>query len=636
MSELKKSKIPVKTRQVSVPVQLIDDSVYCNAKKSSIPRITSSPLLKNKIVTLSAGPSTPQQAQGGPPQARQTGVLESIETNSPLASLNHKLHTLSIDSPSTARALSKRNRVQTPQTEKVATRHSSLNHLNNNSRSTSIKRSGNRIFSNDSPLIERLTRSTTSSDLKSVVRHPPRATTISNKGSNNKLVIQKRRSKLPKSTTMNSNINKIIGDDTNGDRIASCRQLYQELMNNEKAKQTISSWNESLDFSNYPKFSVNSINYQALTKYEKTEILKLKQIYYIDLEFEARAVPNVSNNNNFGFDDVKKNLIINRGNHISYRYKVIDKLGTGMFGNVLKCYDYKDKKIVSIKIMKNDILWSLQSINEIKILKKLNNNKNILNYIEHFNFRSHICVVTELLYLDMFKVLEFTNYKGFSIGLIKEISKQLLNGLKFIHSNGIIHGDLKPENIMLCEPSPNRFNIKIIDFGSSSKLNEISFPYIQSRFYRSPEVLIGARYDYKIDVWSFGCIVYELFIGSPLFPARNEIHLFNLIIKKIGFPLKSTIIELRNEILAKGSISNHHNDNDNEEELFIDRSTIIFTKFDSFGNYKGNKIEFNEIGNGMDSKIFDLQFLNFLKKIITWDVDKRWSCEKLLTHGFLQ
>lgn len=84
----------------------------------------------------------------------------------------------------------------------------------------------------------------------------------------------------------------------------------------------------------------------------------------------------------------------------------------------------------------------------------------------------------------------------------------------------IIHCDLKPENILL--RSKSRTDIKIIDFGSSCHVNERMYTYIQSRFYRAPEIIFGIPYDLAIDMWSFGCILVELYTGFPLFPGESE------------------------------------------------------------------------------------------------------------------
>jgi len=90
----------------------------------------------------------------------------------------------------------------------------------------------------------------------------------------------------------------------------------------------------------------------------------------------------------------------------------------------------------------------------------------------------------------------------------------------FLERARIIHCDLKPENILLKQA--NKSGIKIVDFGSSCFEDEIIYTYIQSRFYRAPEIILGLRYTIAIDMWSFGCIMAELYMGYPIFPGENE------------------------------------------------------------------------------------------------------------------
>ena len=85
---------------------------------------------------------------------------------------------------------------------------------------------------------------------------------------------------------------------------------------------------------------------------------------------------------------------------------------------------------------------------------------------------------------------------------------------------------------------PNKSGIKIIDFGSSTFIDERVYTYIQSRFYRAPEIMLGIPYTCAIDMWSFGCIVAELTTGRPLFPAIDENELLELFIMMIGLPSK--------------------------------------------------------------------------------------------------
>ncbi|KAI5428780.1 hypothetical protein KIW84_033691 [Lathyrus oleraceus] len=107
---------------------------------------------------------------------------------------------------------------------------------------------------------------------------------------------------------------------------------------------------------------------------------------------------------------------------------------------------------------------------------------------------------------------------GLSLGIVQLFSKQILCGLALLKDASIIHCDLKPENILLCASTVKPAEIKIIDFGSACMENSTVYSYIQSRYYGSPEVLLGYQYTTAIDMWSFRCIVAELFLGLPLFP----------------------------------------------------------------------------------------------------------------------
>lgn len=182
-------------------------------------------------------------------------------------------------------------------------------------------------------------------------------------------------------------------------------------------------------------------------------------------------------------------------------------------------------------------------------------------------WRNHLCLVFELLSYNLYDLLRNTNFRGVSLNLTRKFAQQLCTALLFLSTPelNIIHCDLKPENILLC--NPKRSAIKIVDFGSSCQLGQrvcilfqqISVPcafliyikeflsyvfilslfqiyqYIQSRFYRSPEVLLGIPYDLAIDMWSLGCILVEMHTGEPLFSGANEVRFIFLIFLNINF-----------------------------------------------------------------------------------------------------
>lgn len=120
----------------------------------------------------------------------------------------------------------------------------------------------------------------------------------------------------------------------------------------------------------------------------------------------------------------------------------------------------------------------------------------------------------------MYELLDTNNFASIDINYIRTFAIQILNALAYLKEIKVVHSDLKPENVMLKNKS--KTGIKLIDFGTSMFSNETNFLYIQSRFYRAPEVILGAHYDYSIDMWSFGCLLAELYLGEPLFAGSNE------------------------------------------------------------------------------------------------------------------
>ena len=180
---------------------------------------------------------------------------------------------------------------------------------------------------------------------------------------------------------------------------------------------------------------------------------------------------------------------------------------------------------------------SNQAIIEIKILRKLNSIRESEGYIiklnDYFVFRAHLVMVFPLLSLTLLDLLKVTKYKGFSFQIIRRFAKQLLLSQEIFDTAKIIHCDLKPENILI-ESEQNPYDIYIIDLGSSCKYNKTVYTYIQSRFYRAPEVLIGMTYTYKIDIWSLGCIIAELYLGLPIFPGLCEYDQLRRQIKLLG------------------------------------------------------------------------------------------------------
>ena len=229
-----------------------------------------------------------------------------------------------------------------------------------------------------------------------------------------------------------------------------------------------------------------------------------------------------------GFEESKDfKIVIN--NLIAGRYQILAYLGNAVFSKAVKCLDIKENKLVCLKIIENNKDYFDQSLDEIKVLNFINSNgdpdeKHFLKLYDFFYFKEHLFIVTELLKDNLYDLYAYLsknkmeNY--FTLPKIQKITKQILTCLDYIHSLHLIHCDLKPENILM--KSIHNAQIKIIDFGSAGFVHDQISSYIQSRSYRAPEVILGCNYDYKIDIWSLGCIVAELYTGNVLFSSDPQ------------------------------------------------------------------------------------------------------------------
>ncbi|KAM6502043.1 Protein kinase-like domain containing protein [Amanita muscaria] len=247
---------------------------------------------------------------------------------------------------------------------------------------------------------------------------------------------------------------------------------------------------------------------------------------------------------NEGFDneDYDYILYVNDwlGTEEGHKYLILDILGQGTFGQVVKCQNMKTHEVVAVKVVKNKPAYFNQSMMEVTILELLNKScdpndeHHILRLRDSFIHRNHLCLVFELLSSNLYELIKQNQFQGLSTQLVKVFMAQLLDAMTVLKDARLIHCDLKPENILL--KSLQSPQIKIIDFGSACHERQTVYTYIQSRFYRSPEVLLGMNYTAAIDVWSLGCIAVELFLGLPLFPGTSEYNQLTRIIDMLGMP----------------------------------------------------------------------------------------------------
>ncbi|KAG0756138.1 hypothetical protein G6F62_007716 [Rhizopus arrhizus] len=389
----------------------------------------------------------------------------------------------------------------------------------------------------------------------------------------------------------------------------------------EKIKDALMMWNKEMEeaFSPFPKSPQMAIKFYGhqLSPFEQSEIHQYSKVYFLGQQNikKHQAMPDNSTLN-YGYDDKLGNYKSVVGDHLAYRYEILEELGQGSFGQVIKCLDHKLNEIVAVKLIRNKKRVHAQAKTEIKILSDLikwdpEDRHHNVKMTDHFYFRNHLCIACECLSMNLYEFIKINNFQGFHIPLIKRFAIQLLRSLSLLAKNGVIHCDLKPENILL--KHPNKSTIKVIDFGTSCSENHRVYTYIQSRFYRSPEIILGLDYTKAIDMWSLGCIIAELYTGMPLFPGENEQDQLSCIMEVMGKP---------DVELIQSSERRH---------LFFDRRgepKIV-------SNSKGKRRRPASKSLGQVLECSDTLFLDFIKQCLEWNPEKRLTPEMAFQHDWI-
>lgn len=366
-----------------------------------------------------------------------------------------------------------------------------------------------------------------------------------------------------------------------------------------------------------PQELLQSPQAQHLSPYEREEMLNHSLVYFIGAGCQKKqADPDVPANN-FGYDDDRGDYLVVQGDHLAYRYEVVDTLGKGSFGQVLNCRDHQTGESVAIKIIRNKKRFHHQALVEIKILDNLRKwdqeeKHHVIKMTEHFYFRNHLCIAMELLSINLYELIKANGFVGFTTALIRRFTSQMILSLCLMRHHRIVHCDLKPENVLLKHPTKSA--IKVIDFGSSCFEHEKIYTYIQSRFYRSPEVILGMNYHMAIDMWSLGCILAELYTGFPIFPGENEQEQLSCIMEVLGPPDKE----------------------------FINRSSRKRLFFDNSGaprpvvNSKGRRRRPGTKTLAQVLRCQDDDFIDFVARCLVWDPERRMKPQAALQHSFLK
>ncbi|KAM9230540.1 dual specificity tyrosine-phosphorylation-regulated kinase 4 [Dugong dugon] len=352
-----------------------------------------------------------------------------------------------------------------------------------------------------------------------------------------------------------------------------------------------------------------------LSPYEQNEILGYTELWFLGLEAEKLNMASEKFSKT-SFDNEHGSYMKVLHDHIAYRYEVLEMIGKGSFGQVAKCLDHKNNELVALKIIRNKKRFHHQALVELKILEALrrkdkDNTYNVVHMKDFFYFRNHLCITFELLGINLYELMKNNSFQGFSLSIVRRFTLSVLKCLQMLYVEKIIHCDLKPENIVLYQKG--QLSVKVIDFGSSCYEHQKVYTYIQSRFYRSPEVILGHPYNMAIDMWSLGCIMAELYTGYPLFPGENEVEQLACIMEVLGLPPA------------------HFIQTASRRQIFFDSKG--FPK--NITNNRGKKRYPDSKDLMMVLKTYDTSFLDFLRRCLVWEPSLRMTPGQALKHAWI-
>ncbi|XP_052739869.1 uncharacterized protein LOC112049794 isoform X3 [Bicyclus anynana] len=244
-------------------------------------------------------------------------------------------------------------------------------------------------------------------------------------------------------------------------------------------------------------------------------------------------------------DDKDGHLVYWPGYVMGARYKIIETLGEGTFGKVVEVKDLEMEHRMALKIIKNVEKYREAAKLEINVLEKLADIdpdcKNLcVKMLDWFEYHGHMCIAFEMLGQSVFDFLKDNNYQPYPLEQVRHIAYQLVYSVLFLHDNKLTHTDLKPENILFVDSDyeivsiyntlkkkhemrrVKRSDVRLIDFGSATFDHEHHSTIVSTRHYRAPEVILELGWSQPCDVWSIGCIMFELQQGNTLFQTHDN------------------------------------------------------------------------------------------------------------------
>ncbi|KAM4064403.1 kinase [Hirsutella rhossiliensis] len=358
-------------------------------------------------------------------------------------------------------------------------------------------------------------------------------------------------------------------------------------------------------------------------------------------------------------DDDDGHYIVIPDAKLTEKYEINRLLGQGTFGKVVEARDRARNKAVAVKIIRSVQKYRDASRIELRVLATLKanderNRNQCIHLRDCFDYRGHICIVTDLLGKSVFDFLKGNSFVPFPNSHIQHFARQLFTSVAFLHDLNLIHTDLKPENILLLDDSYQTFTynrkipsssttvsrqatqrrvllnseIRLIDFGSATFQDEYHSSVVSTRHYRAPEIILGLGWSFPCDIWSIGCILVEFFTGDALFQTHDNREHLAMMEAVIGSRIDTHLVQEVNKLHARSSGSGPRY----FKRLKLDYPTSETTR--------GSRRFVNAMKKLQDivppNNAFLKHFLDLLKRIFVYDYSQRITAKQALNHPWFR
>ncbi|KAJ5998106.1 hypothetical protein N7499_005515 [Penicillium canescens] len=360
------------------------------------------------------------------------------------------------------------------------------------------------------------------------------------------------------------------------------------------------------------------------------------------------------------FDDDDGHYIVTPDTALTDRYSVIRLLGQGTFGKVVEAYDKHRKSRCAVKIIRSIQKYRDASRIELRVLSTLSSNdktnrNKCIHLRDTFDFRNHICIVTDLLGQSVFDFLKGNAFVPFPSSQIQQFARQLFTSVAFLHDLNLIHTDLKPENILLVSNAYQTFTynrtipssshatsrnarqrrvlldseIRLIDFGSATFDDEYHSSVVSTRHYRAPEIILNLGWSFPCDIWSIGCILVEFFTGDALFQTHDNLEHLAMMEAVNGSRIDQALVK---RVMAGGKQGGS-----NSASKYFVRSKLDYPNNETTRASR----KYVRAMKGLTEFIptntpFNRSFLDLLQKIFVYDPKNRITAKAALKHPWFK